>query len=501
MSKKLVKNISSNLINQVITAGLGIVFIPIYVNLLGVSNFGIISLFTVILAWSGLIEFGFPYVVSRYASLFKAKKKSAADFVALFKTIERAFLILTIVLMIGISLVLYFPPIHRLIIDSNITEYTLLAVVAISLMRVMESIYRHLMVGLEEFNQLNTLQILMQVVRYGGTFLCLYYVESTIHIFFMWQFLASAISLISFSILAKIKIPKVFDRTPIRFNLIKSNISFAGHMAIVSISSMISIHVDKIILISVGSTYQLGLFMIAATLSNSIYMLMAPVQSALTPRLLNLYEKDDITSFNSLLLKVTTISSAIIFSISSAIFFNSYDILHIWIGDIDIANKLDLVLAVLFLSSSVGTISSLLDTALVAAGVPRISSISNMASLVLLTIMLYITIPLYGLHGIAYSWLIIQLMFFLIIPPLVFNVLRVKIYWRWFFTVIKYFVITFSIGFFINWILVLNAHKILLIFIHITIPIFISFALMKTEGINVLNFLSPKKGILKDELY
>src|SRR5256885_15000074 len=66
------RNIFANYVSQVYVALIGIAMVPLYLKYLGIEAYGLVGFFTVVQAWTQLLDFGLSPTLGREAAKFNA---------------------------------------------------------------------------------------------------------------------------------------------------------------------------------------------------------------------------------------------------------------------------------------------------------------------------------------------------------------------------------------------------------------------------------------------
>ncbi|MDP2247064.1 MAG: oligosaccharide flippase family protein, partial [Nitrosomonadales bacterium] len=145
------KNVIANFLGQGWTALMGLAFIPIYIQYLGVEAWGLVGFMTMLQAWMVLLDMGLSPAISREMARFKGGAHTAQTIRNLLRSLEVIYFLVAIV----IALLMWAAT--PLIVNNWLTAQKLTPLVitqAIHMMvlvlagRMLEQVYRGVIQGL-----------------------------------------------------------------------------------------------------------------------------------------------------------------------------------------------------------------------------------------------------------------------------------------------------------------------------------------------------------------
>lgn len=336
MKSKVIKNVFWNFSGGIIS-GLALVFAtPLYIKLIGLEAYGILSIWLVLQVLMGFLDFGIgPTIVKELARI---NNRSQGTAVNLIRTAE--------VFIGGISLIflLFFWLSSTWIgvnwfktttIDKN---YLSIVVKYMSLALALQfpvNIYMNVLTGLQEHQRMNIVLMLSNILKYviGLTMLYLY---SDLRTFFIAQaILAGLITLISRQVAMKGLRKQIDIKASVDFKIFIPIWKFSLGMACTSFAAVLLSNVDRLVLSNLVSTEALGKYAVAFTATGILQLAIQPFYKAYFPRYAELVKLGNEADIEREYFQSSRIMSAIIISMSTVGFVFAPQLFTIWIGKAD----------------------------------------------------------------------------------------------------------------------------------------------------------------------
>ena len=98
----LKKNLIANYLGQTWTTVMGLAFVPLYIEYLGMEAFGLIGLFTVMKAWLSLMDMGMAPTLNREMARYTAGAHNPQSIRELLHTLELTCFTIAILIALGV---------------------------------------------------------------------------------------------------------------------------------------------------------------------------------------------------------------------------------------------------------------------------------------------------------------------------------------------------------------------------------------------------------------
>jgi O-antigen/teichoic acid export membrane protein len=420
----LKKNITANFLGQTVSTGIGFVFIPIYINYLGVEAYGLIGLFSLVTAWLGLLDAGLSSALAREMALFSAGKHTPHAIRTLLKSIEWFFVV------IGVLILLTLVPASDWIslkwIKSNnilpdIVKKSIFLMGSMFAIKFFESIYKNAISGLQHQVAINRYEIVVSILRALGAVLLLKYISPNILLFFIWQAILSLLYAFFLKFQINKRLPQSDSPVAFSFASLLSIKSFAGGMLILVFLSLFQTQIDKLLLSKILSLEAFGFYSLSFTAAGALMIFTSPVSQALYPRMNQLYQLGEFTEFKFLYHIGNQIILILLGSASFIIVFFPKIFLFFWTNNQLIADNSYIILSIAslgFFFSGINTMS--FSMLLTFSWMKKITLIKCVTVFITIPLLLYF-VPIFGSLAAAIIWVIVSLINHLLTVWMVFQ--------------------------------------------------------------------------------
>jgi len=429
-------NILANYAGQIWMALMAVVFVPIYIRKLGMEAFGLVGLMLSIQALSMLLDLGMGGVLNRELARRVHQVHTIGSIGNLVRTFE--WLVWPIALLVATVIWLASGPLaNHWLHPEHLTRLETSHAVAIMGIAIAlqwpSSFYANGLSGLEQQPTLNVINAGFATLRGAGVLAILYGVSSTITAFMWWYAAVGACqSLVSAAVLWDLLPSDAKLRVRFRMQEIHAAGRFAGGLlAIMALSVTVS-QLDRIVLSTMRPLVELGYFSLAMSVAAGMGRMIQPMFNALYPR----YSKLVSTGQEEALTRLYHVSNQCLAVVAAAIaavlIVFSRDVIYLWTGDVTIAARLALPLAILVAGTALNGLMNLPYALQLAHGWTRLTVAANLVALSLGLPFCIWSIGHYGILGAAYLWFGINLGFVTVTIPLMHRRLMRGEMGRWF---------------------------------------------------------------------
>lgn len=406
------KNLIANYVGQGWVAVVGLVFIPVYVNRLGVEAYGLIGFYVVLQSWLAVLDLGITPTMTREAARFSQGEEALGKFAELFRSVE--LLVFAIAVSIAIAIWLFSEAIANFWLRTSALPVDRIAqVIAIMAfvvaLRFCEGIYRGVLYGRERLLLYNSVYAVLSTIRYGGAAIAVTAIP-TIEVFFLWQ---AAVAVLSVAVLRWVAY-RALSRTasPVGFSLdaLLRVHRFAGGMSITAVLGLVFTQLDKLILTRLVDLDVFGVYMLATAVAGILPVLASPSASAYFPRLSRAVAERDSMAERRLFfsgVQVVSIFSAPVLAVCVLL---GYELIFAWTGDRDVAADVALVLGFIAAGTYCNAVMQIPFMLQLAHGWTTLSVRVNLLGIIVLVPMVYFGVQFYGALGAAAAWAVANLL-------------------------------------------------------------------------------------------
>ena len=336
------KNIIANYVGQIVNSLLNIAFIPVYLKLLGTEAYGLVGFYASLQAVLSLLDLGMTPTLSREIALFRAGEREAITVRNLLKSFEAIlYILLLLVIIIFTILANYLANVwfHVEKLQLYDLKIALVLMAGVCALRLIEALYRGCLIGLQEQVRLNVLSIMFSITRYGGAVIALYYINSTIICYFIWQILCSIIIVLVLKYIIILQIPVPPPGPRISGKLINNIFRFALGVSGTAILGIMLNQFEKMTLSKFLYLNDYAYYTISVNIASALYMFVTPVATALGPRLTALVAAKDTENIRKEYHQSAQLVAVMIGSAASVLIVFRHELLTLWSSDALLAAK------------------------------------------------------------------------------------------------------------------------------------------------------------------
>lgn len=473
------KNIAANFGGGIWAVVVSLVFIPLYIHFLGVAAYGLVAIFSTLLAMFAVLDMGMIQTLSRELARLVVLPEGNREMRDLLRTLEIPYV--SVGLIIGLIVAVMSPWVSQNWINSQTLSIHSVqtAVILMGLMIAIQwpiGLYSSGLAGLQHQVVLNLINGVIVLARGALSALVLWLLSPTIEAFFVTQLLLSLLQVLLIRHLLWIKIPFTSHAPKFRIELLQRIWRFATGVAGIGLISSLLMQLDKIILSKMLSLEIFGYYAIANTVSMNIYRLFGPIYSAVFPRLTNLVAagaKKELADFYH---KSAQLLALAVFPATAVLIFFSKDLLIIWLQNPLMAAVVAPLVSILAIGTALNGIMHIPYGLQLAAGWTSLSLRFGIFSLAVFGLLLVLLTHLYGVTGAAMAWPIQQALYIIFIINLMHRRLLPQEQKQWYCVDVIYPIILAVGPVFIAWKLKPNAMNLTMTLIFLFATFILSFS-------------------------
>ena len=420
----LKKNVIANFLGQGWTALMGLAFVPIYIKYLGVEAYGLIGVFSLLQAWLMLLDVGMTPALSREMARFNREAKSSQSIRNLLRSVEiigfsLAGLVTLVIWGLSRWLASNWLKVEKLPIDDVANAFVIMGVVLG--LRFIENIYRSSVIGLQKQVVLNVISSSMATLRSVGAVGVLVWIAPSVNAFFVWQGVVSLITTVVFIIFLYRDLPPSEQRSRFSWASITNIWRFAAGIALITFLSFLLMQTDKILLSKYLSLEQFGYYTLAALVANSLNIIVGPIDLAFFPRLTTQVSQDNRSALISTFHIGSQLVTAFVGATAIVLMMFGDIVLLLWTQNASLAKNIAPLLAVLSLGTLFNCFMHMPYQLQLAYGWTRLTVKVNIIAVILLVPAIFWVAPKYGVLGVAWVWVILNMSYVFIAAHFMFN--------------------------------------------------------------------------------
>lgn len=431
----LKRNFVANYLGQGWVVIMNLAFIPIYIKYLGIESYGLIGLFALMQTWLSLFDVGMTPALGREMGRFTGGAHNPQSIRDLLRSIEVIVFGMAVSIASGIALstnwiaTSWLQP-KSLPVDI-VTRVLLLAGIVLSI-RLVESVYRSSIIGLQRHVLYNLLNSAIATLRGLGAVGVLVWISASIEAFFIWQGVVSIISLIILMISTYGSLPRAGRAGKFSLAALQGTWKFAGGIVGITLLTLILTQVDKILLSKLLSLKEYGNYILMTTVAAGIYAIISPIIQSFYPRLYEQHTSNNQVGLINTYHKGAQLITVFGGSVAIVMFLFSETFLRLWTQDPELAQRNATLLSLLILGNLLNGLMWIpIHTQLAYGWTSLLLLINIIAIAIIFPAILWVT-PRFGAEGAAWIWVIYNTGYvFIGINFMYRRILRAE-KWRWY---------------------------------------------------------------------
>jgi O-antigen/teichoic acid export membrane protein len=432
---RLVQNVVANYVGNATTAILGIVLIPVYVHYLGIEAFGLIGAYAILQAALSLLDLGLSATLNREVARRSAYPETRGELRSLLRTLEWVFWPVGLLLFVGLAALSPHIAANWFQTDQlavSVVGQAVLLMAAVAALEWPFAFYAGGLLGLQRQVLFNAIVVAVAVLRSVGVVAVLVLVSPTLTAFFLWQLLCAGLQTGLLALVLWRSLPRSGEPTRFRPDLLRSVWRFAAGMSGITILGVVLTQMDKVVLTRLLPLEEFGYYALAAVAATGLYRLVAPLFSALYPRLTELVSRGETEELARTYHSACQTMSVMVLPAALVLIAFSHEVLWIWTRDIIAADNAWLILSLLIAGTALNGLMNLPYALQLAHGWTRLALYTNIVAAALLLPMVIVAARWYGGPGAAAVWVLLNLGYVLIPLQLMHRRLLPGEQWRWY---------------------------------------------------------------------
>ncbi len=432
----LKKNIIANYLGQGWTAFLGLAFIPLYIKYLGMEAYGLIGLFAAMQVWLSLLDMGITPTLNREMALYSSGIHSPQSICNLLRSLEVICFSLAVFIAMSVWVASGYLASDWLQVEKIpivVVTQAISVMAFVVALRFVEGIYRGSLFGLQRQVWFNGANVVLATLRHGGAMAVLLWVSPTIQAFFFWQALISLLAVVVFAASVHRTLPK--PPTPPKFSreALAGIWKFASGMLVITFLGILLTQVDKVLLSRLLTLESFAYYILAATVAGVLLFIVGPITQAIYPRMVELSTQNDqyslVSTYHQGAQLVTVLTAPVVMLLN----FFAGDVVFMWSGNADLAQKTAPILSVLVLGTFLNGLMWMPYHCQLAHGWTSLGLKTNFVAVVLLVPAIVWIAPRYGALGVVWVWVVLNVGYVMIAIHFMHHRLIPKEKGRWYF--------------------------------------------------------------------
>lgn len=310
---------------------------------------------------------------------------------------------------------------------------------AISLMgliialRWISGLYRSAINGFERLIWLGGFNILIATFRFVLIIPIFIFFGASLTIFFSYQLFLAVVEIFILIIKTYRLLPSVDSKAIIAWEWkpLKKVLNFSLTIGFTGVVWLMVTQTDKLILSKLLTLTDYAYFTVSVLVAAGVMTVSAPLSAALVPRLTKLSAEHDDVRLIQIYRDATQLIAVFAIPVALVLAFFSEQLLWVWSTDIDLARKAAPVLTLYALGNGILALGAFPFYLQVAKGDLKLHMIGNALFLTFLIPSLILATLNYGMLGAGYTWMILNIIYFVLWIPKVHNHFLIGLHTKW----------------------------------------------------------------------
>ncbi len=407
----LKKNVIANYLGQGWTALMRIAFVPLYIKYLGMESYGLIGIFAVLQSWLSLLDMGMTPTLGREMSRYSGGAHTAESILDLLRSLEILCTGIAALIVLGVWgasgwLASSWLQAEKLPVTMVAQVFIVMGVVAA--LRFVEGLYRSAIVGLQRQVLLNSIDAVMSTLRGAGAVAILKYFSPSIKMFFLWQGILTFVTVVIYVFVVYVSLPRVNRKPRFSKSALDKIWHFAAGLMATTLVTLLLTQVDKVLLSRLLNLKEFGIYTLAGLVAGVLSILSGPIAQASYPRMTELLAREKQDEVKTLYHRSAQLITVLVGSASVMMILFSEQIIALWTGSHDIAERVSPILTLLSIGNLLNSVMIIPYMLQLAHGWSSFAAKVNAVAVAILVPAILWATPRYGAIGAAWVWVILN---------------------------------------------------------------------------------------------
>lgn len=400
---------------------MGLLFVPLYVRFLGIEAYGLIGIFSTLLALFGFLDLGLSATLNREMARLAVQEGKTREMRDLLRTLEIPYWLVGVSISIIVVASSPFIAYHWVNAEKLSPKTVQSAIMIMGLAVAFQwpmGLYTGGLMGLQRQVLLNGVNVAMATFRGLGAVFILWLVSPTVDAFFSWQIVASILHVSLMVFFLWRSLPDAAEPPRFRPKLLLNIWRFAAGMTGITVLVTILMQLDKVILSRMLSLKIFGYYALANVVAMNLGRFISPVFSAAYPRLTNLVALGDTEEITRLYHKSAQLVAVLILPAAFVVAFFSKEIMFLWTQNSATTEYTYVLLSILVMGTAINGLIYIPYALQLAFGWTKLAFLGNIVSVLLLVPLMILFTKIYGAVGAACVWVILNVGYMFISLPI-----------------------------------------------------------------------------------
>jgi O-antigen/teichoic acid export membrane protein len=424
LTTSLKANIVANFSGNGFMAVINLLFIPVYLKYIGSEGYGLIGVFASIQSILYILDSGLSTTLNKELAGLSSGVSNKQRIVNLVKTLETVYW--PVAILVGIiALAASWFLATSWVQAKGLSEETVLhAFFILSITLVFQfpvGFYAGGLLGLQRHLLYNAVRVLFAVVKNVGSVLLLIYYSNSVIVFFTWNFITTVVTVLTYRLLLRRLIANASLKAKFDSGELKRVAKFSGGMAAISLSAILMMQADKVVLSRTILLADFGYYTIAVTLGMAVLQIVNPVAQSFFPKFSYLASLNKQEQLRETYHTCCQLVSIIIFPASLIIIFYTKEVMLLWTHNTVTVDNTWYIARLFAIGTALNAMVSILFSFTFALNWTRFAFYVSLFCAFVATPVIALVTWRFGTVGAAFCWIGLNTLYILVVPFLVHN--------------------------------------------------------------------------------
>ena len=404
----LKRNLIFNYFGSFLIAIFQFITIPFYIKLLGKDAYGLVGFYSTLQAVFIIFDLGISATFNREMAKASSQEGTGQYANNLFKTFEVIYWLIAMavgLLVVAFSSIIANHWIGDKVLPTDVKLQSVIMMGVLLLFRWPIALYTGGLFGLQQQVSYNVINLIAEFAKALGAILLLYFYNSDIRIFFVWQVVVNIFVMFVLRVLLKRKMPTAPEKPVYNFGLITSLRKFTLGMSGISLISILVYEADKLAVAKLTTLALLGVYTTTSSVASSLSRFSSPLGQSFYPRMVQEVQKNNPFELAKLFNNASKLMAVLVIPVSFLIFFFSKELLLIWTKNAEFSAIGADLLKIFIIGNLAVTLNGIPYIVQISHGYTKLTLYQNIFLLIFLIPSLLIVVPKYGVQGAAILWM------------------------------------------------------------------------------------------------
>jgi O-antigen/teichoic acid export membrane protein len=402
----LAKSFAASFIGKIWTASMSLVFLPYYIHWIGFEAYGLVGVYTTLLALFSVLDLGLGSSITREMARI-SPGNPPEEFRNLTRSLEVIYWAVAILIGTGVVFAAPYIAHHwiqaKALSGETVKQSLYLAGLALTFLWP-SSLYAGGLIGLQRQVLLNKLVVAVATLRGVGLLVILAFISPTIQAFFLWQIFINGLQTTLTAMLLWKNIPRSSTSPRFDWGILGRLKKYAAGIAGVTVIGVLFSHVDKVILSRALPLETFGYYSLATTIAGALFHITGPIYSVCFPRFSQLIALNDAKSLKHIYHFGCQLMSTLIIPSSLFLVLFSREFLFLWTQSPETVDNANLLVKLLVTGTMLNALLYLPTALQYAFGWTQLTFYMNLLSFILMVPFVSLTASRFGAEGAGWSW-------------------------------------------------------------------------------------------------